>query len=309
MGCSASFAKLILFIFNVAFFLFGIASLAVGIWVAVSKDNLFSFINLLDAKIAQNSGKEQIDAVANQNGLMVIAAYVLIGVGVFTLIVGFCGCCGAIKESNCLLYTYAALIGVVLAIEILAAILVAVFQSRIRSEAENALSNLQENFFVSIPQYETDKTQTTGVKAAKAVVTYLINFAQVSFDCCGAKTVNDIASSQSWKSSNRTWMGKELQNPMTCCKLNSSSLKTGIKSPTFNWLNFDKQLKDPNCPFTANSSSLHTQTCYAGLLAYVNKYQAPLIGISVGIALIELLGIVLACCLVNALKNDSAYKN
>ena len=35
--------------------------------------------------------------------LMEYAAYVLIGVGAFVLIVGFFGCCGAIKESRCML--------------------------------------------------------------------------------------------------------------------------------------------------------------------------------------------------------------
>lgn len=309
MGCSASFAKLILFIFNVVFFLFGVASLAVGIWVAVSKDELFRFINLLDGKVAAGGGKEQIDNVANQSGLIVIAAYVLIGVGVFTLLVGFCGCCGAIKESNCLLYTYAGLIGIVLTIEIVAAILAAVFQNRIRSSAEKALFDLENNYFVSIPTYEATRAQTTGNEAAKAAVTYLVNLVQISFDCCGAQSVNDISNSTSWKASNLDFKGKRLVNAMTCCKLSSSGLKTQIKSPAYNWSNFDEALNDKNCPFTPNSPSLHTKTCYQGLLDYINKYSVPLIGICVAIGLIELLGIVLACCLANALKNDSAYKS
>uniref|UniRef100_A0A1I8HCC8 Tetraspanin n=1 Tax=Macrostomum lignano TaxID=282301 RepID=A0A1I8HCC8_9PLAT len=309
MGCSASFAKLILFIFNVAFFLFGVASLAVGIWVTASKDELFRFINLLDGQISAGDGKEQIDTVANQSGLIVIAAYVLIGVGVFTLLVGFCGCCGAIKESTCLLYTYAALIGIVLTIEIVTAILAAVFQNRIRGTAEKALFDLQNNYFVSIPTYEATKAKTTGNDAAKAAVTYLLNLAQISFDCCGAQQVNDIKNSSSWLGSDLKFKGRTLVNPMTCCQLKSSSLKTEIKSPAFNWTNFDSYLQDSNCPFTANSPALNQKTCYQGLLDYINKYSLPLIGVCVAIGLIELVGILLACCLANALKNDNAYKS
>ena len=34
---------------------------------------------------------------------MRMVAYILIGVGVFIFIVGFFGCCGAIRESKCML--------------------------------------------------------------------------------------------------------------------------------------------------------------------------------------------------------------
>ena len=36
---------------------------------------------------------------------LVIVSGMIIGVGCFTFLVSFCGCCGAIKESTCLLNT------------------------------------------------------------------------------------------------------------------------------------------------------------------------------------------------------------
>lgn len=36
---------------------------------------------------------------------LVVVAGMMVGVGCFAFLVGFCGCCGALKESKCLLYT------------------------------------------------------------------------------------------------------------------------------------------------------------------------------------------------------------
>jgi uncharacterized membrane protein len=62
--------------------------LAIGIWLLVDKSILQYF---------------QIIYVDGNDQWFKYAAYVLIAVGAFTFITGFAGCCGAIKESPCLL--------------------------------------------------------------------------------------------------------------------------------------------------------------------------------------------------------------
>lgn len=59
--------------------------LAVGIWVAVGADSFKQIIT--------------------DNPAIFNAVYIIIAVGALLLIVGFLGCCGAIKESKCLLGT------------------------------------------------------------------------------------------------------------------------------------------------------------------------------------------------------------
>ena len=82
---------------NISFSLFqlsGAALVAVGLYLI--------FGNEFDAPIGF---LQEVDSViSGLNGsLIMYAAYAFIGIGVFVIIVGFCGCCGAIKENKCML--------------------------------------------------------------------------------------------------------------------------------------------------------------------------------------------------------------
>ncbi len=78
-------------IFNSPFFIYfqllGCAILGVGIWVRVDP-NLSKYVD--------NSGTFD---------YLYTGAYILIVVGVIVMIIGFLGCCGAIRESQCMLAT------------------------------------------------------------------------------------------------------------------------------------------------------------------------------------------------------------
>ena len=65
--------------------------MGLGIWMIVDDnfDQTLSFAAVL----------------ADSAALAQYASYVLIGVGGFIFIVGFLGCCGALKESQCMLGT------------------------------------------------------------------------------------------------------------------------------------------------------------------------------------------------------------
>uniref|UniRef100_A0A1I8I3I2 Tetraspanin n=1 Tax=Macrostomum lignano TaxID=282301 RepID=A0A1I8I3I2_9PLAT len=288
MGCSTSLAKMILFIFNVAFFIFGIASLGLGIWVAVNKNDLFRFINLVDSQVTEGANQGDISSVANQSGAVTAAGYVLIGLGLFTLLVGFCGCCGAMKESKCLLMIYAGLVGLVLVLEITAAIMAAVFQSHVRNSAEAGMLRVQNRFFVAMPDYL--RVQGTNVRMLRR------------------PHHRDIANSSSWTASNRTFAGKELKVPLTCCRLRENR-KNAVMDPRYNWTNFADDLQDSGCPYKplGGNGGLNNATCYNSLLEYVSQYSKPIIIICVAIGLFEILGILFACCLIKAIENDVSY--
>jgi len=81
--------KYLMFVFNFIFWLVGCALLAVGIW----------------AKVDESSFSELIDDPQLMRSLS-IAAYVIIAVGAIVMVLGFLGCCGAIRESQCMLATF-----------------------------------------------------------------------------------------------------------------------------------------------------------------------------------------------------------
>ena len=94
----------------------GAAILGVGIWLRVDK-NAYKIFDL--AQEAQG------------DSMFEVACYVLIGIGAFVFIVGFLGCCGAIKESKCMLGLYIFFLVIVFIVELAAGILAAVYKDRV----------------------------------------------------------------------------------------------------------------------------------------------------------------------------------
>lgn len=70
----------------------GAAILGVGVWVKVDSGSL---LGLLDSVEDAPSGLSQ----------LIYVSYLLIGVGAVLLVIGFLGCCGAVRESRCMLLT------------------------------------------------------------------------------------------------------------------------------------------------------------------------------------------------------------
>ncbi|XP_049991469.1 tetraspanin-8 [Alexandromys fortis] len=77
--------KYSMFFFNFLFWICGTLILALAIWVRVSKD-----------------GKEMVASGVNGTNPF-IAVNILIAVGAIIMVLGFLGCCGAVKESRCML--------------------------------------------------------------------------------------------------------------------------------------------------------------------------------------------------------------
>lgn len=70
----------------------GAAILAVGVWVKVDSNSLLGLLESVE------------DAPAGISQLANVT-YMLIAMGVVLLVLGFLGCCGAVKESRCMLLT------------------------------------------------------------------------------------------------------------------------------------------------------------------------------------------------------------
>lgn len=70
----------------------GAVILGVGIWVKVDSSSLFGIL-------------ESVKDAPPQLSHLASVGYVLIGVGAFLVVIGFLGCCGAVRESRCMLLT------------------------------------------------------------------------------------------------------------------------------------------------------------------------------------------------------------
>ncbi|KAL8561969.1 hypothetical protein ACOMHN_001295 [Nucella lapillus] len=111
-GRCAQCVRYFLIIFNFVFWLSGGVIAGVGVYVLMSDQVESSLSSLIDMTVPLE--------------VVYTAACSLIGVGSFVFFVGFCGCCGAMRESAIMLGIYTACMAVVMLGEVSAGIYVAV---------------------------------------------------------------------------------------------------------------------------------------------------------------------------------------
>ncbi|XP_076874959.1 tetraspanin-2 [Brachyhypopomus gauderio] len=96
--------KYLLFIFNFIFWLMGTLVLAVGLWLRLEQNT----VALLSSEKAPET--------------FFIGVYILIAAGGLVMLVGFFGCCGAVRESQCLLGLFFACLLIIFGAEVAAGV-------------------------------------------------------------------------------------------------------------------------------------------------------------------------------------------
>ncbi|KAJ8399570.1 hypothetical protein AAFF_G00409810 [Aldrovandia affinis] len=120
--------KYLLFIFNFIFWLVGSLVLAVGLWLRFDPD----IVSLLNKEGAPDT--------------FFLGVYILIGAGGLVMLVGFFGCCGAVRESQCLLGSFFACLLVIFGAEVAAGVFGFLNKDKIIEEIQHFYDqSVQEN--------------------------------------------------------------------------------------------------------------------------------------------------------------------
>ncbi|KAF4112525.1 tetraspanin-2a [Onychostoma macrolepis] len=119
--------KYLLLVFNFIFWLSGSLVLAVGLWLRFDPDTA----NLL----AENDAPEH----------FFIAVYILIGAGGVMMLVGFFGCFGAVRESQCLLGSFFACLLVIFGAEVAAGVFGFLNKDKIIQDVQNYYQSSMKN--------------------------------------------------------------------------------------------------------------------------------------------------------------------
>lgn len=167
MGCFG-FLKTMMFLFNGIIFLAGAAILGVGIWVKVDSGSVLSFL-------------QNIQGAPGELGQVLNVGYLLIAVGAVLVILGFLGCCGAIRESKCMLLLFFIIILLVFIAEVAGAIVLLVFKPL----AENLIKQVGTEVVKSIRNDYGKNPDVTG----------LWNTTMTSLKCCGFNNYTDFTNS------------------------------------------------------------------------------------------------------------------
>uniref|UniRef100_A0A8C5RVY0 Tetraspanin n=1 Tax=Laticauda laticaudata TaxID=8630 RepID=A0A8C5RVY0_LATLA len=182
MSCF-TFLKVMMILFNLAIFLGGATLLGIGIWVTVDSKSFLNIFGAISTSVLQ----------------IVHIGYLLIAIGAVLFLLGFLGCCGAQKESKCLLIMFFSIILIIFIIEVAGAVVALVYTSLAESILQATVAKLlKDNYGKSNP------------------VTEAWNVTMTELKCCGLSNYTDFNDSQFYKETN--------SYPGQCCNSSISSL-------------------------------------------------------------------------------------
>ncbi|XP_045473948.1 CD63 antigen-like [Harmonia axyridis] len=170
MGCATGMVKYLVFLANLVFALAGLALIIIGV---VFK---FNYLN-----------KVSTDGVPTEFG---IAPVLTIIVGAVVFITAFFGCCGAIKESTCMLTTYAVILLSIFIVQVA----IGVFTFLQVKDSNDYKNELRKGLDKAFARY--DQNNKEAMEAVDATQHFL--------ECCG------IDGPQYWHFSNGSV-------PLSCC--------------------------------------------------------------------------------------------
>lgn len=237
-GCLTA-TKYFLFLFNLIFFLLGGVILGFGLWLLLDNQ---SFI-----------------VVLNDSTAVKVACYILIGVGGFSMLMGFVGCLGAIYEVRCLLGLYFTCLLLILIAQITAGALIYFQKDMLDDEMSKIVSKVLDNY----PGNNTTTEQAW-------------DFIQRNMECCGWNEKMD------WSRNMIIVNSSQLLFPCSCQNITqypANSSDSGF------------------CDANSLPWPVYEEGCSDSVEAWLRTNIWVILGVCLGVAFIELLGMILSICL------------
>ncbi|KAI4070866.1 CD82 molecule [Homo sapiens] len=229
--------KYFLFLFNLIFFILGAVILGFGVWILADKS---SFISVLQTSSSS----------------LRMGAYVFIGVGAVTMLMGFLGCIGAVNEVRCLL-------------------------GLLKQEMGGIVTELIRDYNSS----REDSLQDAW------------DYVQAQVKCCG------WVSFYNWTDNAELMNRPEVTYPCSCEvkgeEDNSLSVRKGFCEAPGN------RTQSGNHP---EDWPVYQEGCMEKVQAWLQENLGIILGVGVGVAIIELLGMVLSICLCRHVHSEDYSK-
>lgn len=239
----AKCSRYLLVVFNFFFWVSGCGLLGIGIWICVD-DRIEEFL--------KNA------SIGFPLDWIYVFAYVTIGVGGFIFITGFCGCCGAVRESAWMLAGYIGCVVIILVAELVIGVYIAVERKNLEGMLKTELTRL-------VNEYSTHNNNVT------------MDFIQKNFDCCGARNFSDYKESKlnNGSTTPSTWIV-----PSSCCK-------------TENTVQCYSEARNLGPTYT----EIRSRSCFDNIIDFLYENVVILISVAVGVAVAEILGVICAVIL------------
>lgn len=167
-----------MFIFNGLVWVLGIVLIIIGIVVLVEGNN---WDDIIDNKT-------------------VPVSIMLLMVGVCIAIVGFLGCCGAMKQNTAMLLIYAIVLSIIILVQLVAGILAFIFSDEAKETVSDGLDKALES-------YGESQSYTNG-----------LDWIQEFFECCGINSATDYKKSSDVATYWISTANHTMDVPDSCCK-------------------------------------------------------------------------------------------
>ncbi|XP_051963926.1 CD82 molecule a [Xyrauchen texanus] len=250
-GCITA-TKYFLFLFNLIFFLFGSMIMGFGLWILLDNQSVIAVLQ--DSSMALKVG-----------------SYILIGVGSFSMVLGFLGCLGAIYEIRCLLGLYFTCLLLILLAQVAAAVLIYFQRDVLREETTEVVTKIVANY----PGQNKTTEQAW-------------DYIQRTMQCCGWNGHID------W-TANNVMKNSTAGNLYPCSCHNTSFPQNNLADSGF-------------CEATSNDWPIYQMGCLENVESWLFSNYGVILGICLGLAVIELLGMILSMGLCKSVHQEDYTK-
>jgi hypothetical protein len=275
--CSVQFVRYVVVVFNSLFVLCGLALIGLGVWLFVDT----RVVNVL-----------QLTMDAHNSHLLRVSAIIIISIGCFLFVISLLGCIGAIAKNTVLLGIYLVLLLVAFCGEITGAVLAIAFKDWLLDQLRQVLYQSLTDAAGYYEQVSDGLCQATDIGA-------LWDYVQVEMNCCGIESSPKTGYESlpytfdtSCPSINISGFNK----PLTCCQQDPDTAHIDVRNQATSRSNF-------HCPI------IKTNGCLEEIESWIGHYSPVLIGIGLGVAMLQTIGIIFIVCLcVNSHPTSDGYK-
>lgn len=192
------------------------------------------------------------------------SAYILVLAGAIVMVTGVLGCCATFKEQRRLLRVYFVLLLCIFLLEVLAGVLAYVYYQQLNEELKQ---NLRHTLIIRYNQTNYEH------------VTTAVDKLQQEFKCCGSNNSSDWVESAWIRSS----FAKGRMVPDSCCK--TVTQECGLRD-------------HPSNIYKVEGG------CITKLEKFILDHLKIIGAVGVGIACVQIIGMVFTCCLYRSLKAE-----
>ncbi|XP_041729399.1 CD82 molecule b isoform X1 [Coregonus clupeaformis] len=199
-----------------------------------------------------------------------VASYILITVGSLSMVMGFLGCIGAIYEIRCMLGLYFTCLLLILIAQVTAGVLIYFQRDRLQQEMSTIVKGMLVNY--------TGQNRTTE---------HSWDYIQRTMKCCGWMGPSN------WLEN--VWIGNSSDSLYSCSCRNETLPGTDVKETGL-------------CEHLSADLPVYQTGCMHSVEGWLLENCGVILGICVGVAVVELLGMILSMCLCKSVVQEDYSK-